>query len=122
MIGAFKRWREIRKLKGQKSKVIRKLATRALEEDFWQAKRIDEEILWVRQQQFEASASRWNVDVPERGSVLIDKGPHYYSNNETRRTVREQIFQRKILWLGVIFGIASVVQAVYAVLDFHLKK
>ena len=86
---------------------------------------LEDQLRALRDQRLIARAHRWRVFVPARRTgenweTLSTKA--LVLTREAGHQLREQIFQRKVTILFLIFGVSSVVQTVFAVLSYFWPR
>lgn len=86
---------------------------------------VEEDIEWVLFETLVARAHRWRVYVsrePKNLWVRTSYRKRLILTPQAQHDIRERIWHRKVTVIGIMFGVSSVVQAVYAVLSFHLHR
>jgi hypothetical protein len=88
---------------------------------------VNEDIELMRYEALAAQARRWRVYIsptfePREVWVKTDYRKRLILKPQAQHDVREQIWHRKLTVIGIVFGVSSVVQAVYAVLSFYLRQ
>lgn len=80
-----------------------------------------EQIEQLRNEALITSAKFWRVFVPRYGAdgwTKQNRSKLQVLSPEFGDRVRNEIWQQKVVLLGFVFGIASIVQAVFAVLEY----
>jgi hypothetical protein len=72
------------------------------------------------------SAKRYSIYIPPRFAnpkawMPCGDSKLFVLTEELAHSVRSQIFQKRIVYLGILFGISSVIQTVFTVLSYFIQ-